>query len=413
MYELIAHQKLESTASAITFSNIPQTYTDLYVTVSVRSTNADDGLFFKFNNTTSNTSWRNLLGYGTGTLSQGGGGWLAGGGVRSGTASTFTNVQVYVPSYASGVAKTASVDSTSEENGSTAYQFLVNNLWNDTAAINRIDFYLQGGQLAVGSSATLYGVNRVSATSPMATGGSITYADGYWYHTFLSSGTFTPLVNLNTEFLVVAGGGGGGYQHGGGGGAGGYYSNKFTATASTGYTVTVGAGGVSNTNNSAPGGTGSNSTFNSITMLGGGGGGDRFSSPGTNGGSGGGGGYFTAAGAGTPPYGNSGGAGDAHGGGGGGAGAAGQASTSTLAGNGGIGLQWVNGKYYAGGGGGGHQGSSDPASLGGLGGGGNGSGAVSGIAGEIGTGGGGGGSRYPGYSYGHGGSGVVIIRYKA
>lgn len=160
--QLIQHQELASTQAAITFSSIPSTFTDLFLQVSVRSTNGDDGLFFKFNNTTSNTSWRNLLGYGSGVLSQSGGGWLAGGGVRSATSNTFTNVGVYIPNYAGSTAKGASVDSTSEDNSSTGYQFLVANLWNDTTAINRIDFYLQGGSLTQYSSATLYGILKGS-----------------------------------------------------------------------------------------------------------------------------------------------------------------------------------------------------------------------------------------------------------
>lgn len=160
--KLIQTQVLGGSAAAITFSSIPQTYTDLFLKVSVRSTNADDGLFFKFNNTTASTSWRNFLGYGSGVLSQTGSGWLAGGGVRSGTASTFTNIDIYIPNYAGSTVKTASVNSTSEENSSTGYQFLVANLWNDPAAINRIDLYLQGGSLTQYSSVSLYGITRGS-----------------------------------------------------------------------------------------------------------------------------------------------------------------------------------------------------------------------------------------------------------
>jgi hypothetical protein len=160
--KIIQHQELASTQSAITFTSIPQTYTDLCLLLSVRSTNSDDGLFFKFNNTTANTTWRNLLGYGTGTLSQGGSGWLAAGGVRSGTSNTFTNVGIYIPNYAGNTAKTSSVDSVSEENSSTAYQFLVQNLWNDSTAVSRIDVYLQGGSLTQYSSATLYGILKGS-----------------------------------------------------------------------------------------------------------------------------------------------------------------------------------------------------------------------------------------------------------
>lgn len=161
--QLIETQTLGSSQAAITFSSIPSTFTDLFLQVSVRSTNGDDGLFFKFNNTTANTSWRNLLGYGTGRLSQSGGGWLAGGGVRSNTASTFTNIGVYIPNYTAAVAKTASVDSTSSEASTTGYQFIVANLWNDTTAINRIDLYLQGGSLTQYSSVSLYGITAGSS----------------------------------------------------------------------------------------------------------------------------------------------------------------------------------------------------------------------------------------------------------
>ena len=46
-------------------------------------------------------------------------------------------------------------------------------------------------------------------------GGSITTAGGYTYHTFTSSGTFTNTVaNLSIQYLVVAGGGGGGGNQG-------------------------------------------------------------------------------------------------------------------------------------------------------------------------------------------------------
>jgi hypothetical protein len=44
----------------------------------------------------------------------------------------------------------------------------------------------------------------------------------YWYHTFVSSGTFTPQKAISCDYLVVAGGGGGGQDdNGAGGGAGG------------------------------------------------------------------------------------------------------------------------------------------------------------------------------------------------
>ena len=414
MYELIAHQKLDSSASAITFSNIPQIYTDVHVAVSARSTNADDNLYFKFNNTTSNTSWRNLLGYGTGVLSQSGTGWLAGGGVRSNVSNTFTNISIYVPNYAGSAVKSASVDSTSEETGSNGYQFLTASLWNDTTAINRIDLYLQGGQLAAGSSATLYGINRTSAIGkPKAIGGNITYANGYWVHTFTGSGTFYANEALTADVLVVSGGGGGG-DVGGGGGAGGYQitSGMYVTKGAT-LPAIIGSGGSA----AGTGSNGSTSRFSVLTAPLGGGGGGGYQTAGLAGGSGGGGGSFNGAagGAGTSGQGNNGGAGSSNSlsaqrgaGGGGGGGSTGSSGVNNgTGGAGGAGILW-NGAYYAGGGGG--EGFYT-GGAGGVGGGGTGGiNASAATAGTANTGGGGGGSQL--YT-GNGGSGVVIVRYRA
>lgn len=431
--ELIQHQKLTSSQSAITFSSVPATYTDLFVQVSVRSTNGDDNLYFKFNNTTSNTSWRNLLGYGSGVSSQSGTGWLAGGGVRSGTSSTFTNIGVYVPNYAGSTPKTASVDSTSEENSTTGYQFLTASLWNDTAAINRIDFYLQGGQLAAGSSVSLYGVKKFVASAAKATGGTITYdaASSSWIHTFTSSGIFTPTENLNNvEYLVIAGGGGGGnstgVQYSSGGGAGGYRSSvigemsgggataesKISLTKNTAYGVIVGAGGAAQTQ-------GSDSSFAGITSLGGGRGRGESFGGGYSGGSGSGGTKVSnGGGAGTAGQGYAGGWGSSSGsysdsasGGGGGAGGIGMAYASDWFTNsplsGGVGLQSsITGTlawYAAGGTGAGYYFGERTNGIGGS--------TPNDMDGIVNTGSGGGGGRFG--NGGAGASGIVIIRYKA
>ena len=130
----------------------------------------------------------------------------------------------------------------------------------------------------------------------LPSGGNITSAGGYRYHTFTSSGTFgNTLSSLAIECLVVAGGGGGGSgDDGGGGGSGGGAGGAIdtTATLNTGnYTVTVGGGGQGgNRGGNQSGAVGSNSSFNSNTAIGGGRGIDSGGSitP-SNGGSGGGG----------------------------------------------------------------------------------------------------------------------------
>ena len=274
-----------------------------------------------------------------------------------------------------------------------------------------------------------------------ASGGTITYVNGYKIHTFTTVGNSTFTVNSGSgsaKVLIVAGGGGGGYDRAAGGGGGGvvYYSSQSLSTGT--YTVTVGDGGAGSTswngvlgtgaNNGANGG---NSSVTGLTVAVGGGGGGTYAA-GNTGGSGGGGhgnGSY-AGGSGTSGQGNAGGAGtsgtNSNSGGGGGAGGAGVAGgpSSTIdpaGGTGGVGLQYsISGTatYYGGGGGGSiafdnFSGTSGNG-LGGLGGGGN-SGQTRGANGSPGTpntgGGGGGGANIPQGSGGKGGSGIVIISY--
>ena len=274
----------------------------------------------------------------------------------------------------------------------------------------------------------------------LPSGGNITSAGGYRYHTFTSSGTFgNTLSSLAIECLVVAGGGGGGSgDDGGGGGAGGGAGGAIdtTATLSTGnYSVVVGGGGQGgNRGGNQTGAVGSNSIFNSNTAIGGGYGIDNGAgtSP-SNGGSGGGGFRGGAGGTGTSGQGNNGGAGSGNsskgaGGGGGGKEQSGQGAPSIYRGGaGGGGINWKSlGTSYAGGGGGGGDTGGDNAggaggANGGSGTGGGGSGTAGGYQGNnpnngtANRGGGGGGtgaSTGTFYTGSNGGSGVVIIRYQ-
>jgi hypothetical protein len=319
-------------------------------------------------------------------------------------------------------------------------------LWRSTSAINIITLYANATgtkNFLAGSTFELYGIlaEGVSPTTK-ATGGAVYSDSTYYYHVFGASGTFTPTQSITADVLVVAGGGGGGDTAGGGGGAGGLLGFNSQSLTATGYTVTVGGGGTAGSgyNGSGKGGLGGDSQFGALTLVKGGGGGGDYTNAGggglggtgLTGGSGGGGGVGTtsggAGGAATSGQGSAGGAAAIVGsnypaGGGGGAGAVGNAAASNVAGNGGVGLStyssWglatgtgenVSGTYYYAGGGGGAQ--STNRALGGYGGGGLGgsnSPAIAGAAGLLSTGGGGGGGRDN--LAGKGGSGVVIVRY--
>jgi hypothetical protein len=447
-------------ASSVTFSGIPQTgYTDLVVKASARGTLAQvyDTFWMQFNNSTPNYSPStpttiSLQGSGSAATSSAFSGLQTLQNGATATASTFGTAEFYIPNYTSSNFKSVSTDAATETNATTAYTNLMASLWSDTSAITSITLFPSSGNTFVqGSTFYLYGVAKLGTTPaivPYATGGDIIDTDGtYWYHTFLSSGTFTPQKSITADYLVVAGGGGAGrYDQnnaGSGGGAGGLRSTV-TATGGGGsletalslgtsaYTVTVGAGGAGATS-TAPGSSGSNSVFATITSLGGGGG-YATANNGITGGSGGGAGAGDATGntggSGTTGQGYAGGntftggsfPGNRIGSGGGGAGAVGgNENNNGNGGNGGSGVATsISGSSvtYAGGGGGGVTNGAGGAGTGGSGGGGTG-GDASSLNGSNGTanrGGGGGGAggnnTVPATgSAGAGGSGIVIVRY--
>jgi hypothetical protein len=325
-------------------------------------------------------------------------------------------------------------------------------LWRNTNAITSIRYSLQAGNIAVGSTFSLYGI-KAAVTSPAAkaTGGTIYEDDTSFYHVFGASGAFVPSQALTCQYLVIAGGGGGGSNNtaGGGGGAGGYRSSMIgelsgansspesTLSFASGpsYTVTIGGGGGGG--NSSPGTSGTASSIIggaiSITSAGGGGGGQGN---GVAGGSGGGGNGQTAAGitggSGTSLQGLAGGNGlqtsvNYSAGGGGGAGAIGSTAISQYGGNGGAGqTSYLVGMPIVRAGGGGGANTNDPAGpqsiaggTGAAGGGNGGRGSNSfgqtGFAATANSGsGGGGGATHTGvavYAGGAGGSGIVIIKY--
>ena len=429
--------------SSITFSSIPQTgYTDLVIKTSTRQTaNTNrEPFFLRFNGSTTNYSSRMVQGEGgsgsaasyTNVFGITNGLPLGASPTAGQTANTFSSGEFYIPNYTSANFKSVSADNSSETNTTTDFQWaewLTAGLWSNTAAITSISIFAytpSSDTFAQGSSFYLYGVAKLGTTPaivPYATGGDTIMTDGtYWYHTFLSSGTFTPQKAISCDYLVVAGGGGGGGSFGGGGGGAGAFRTSIGGSplslATSAYSVTVGAGGAGTTGQGA---TGSNSVFSTVTSSGGGGGAVFSTGTGSNGGSGGGGSNNGSAGTGTTG-GNNGGAGSTgtsgqpSGGGGGGAGAVGSAGGFDIGGNGGNGLtSSISGSStaYAGGGGGSPDSRNTvSAGTGGSGGGGAGSTTGSGASGTANTGGGGGGSALGVTGTGgNGGSGIVIVRY--
>jgi hypothetical protein len=438
-------------ASSVTFNSIPQTgYTDLVIKASARSGGGSPTwLYVTFNGSASTYNNKVLQGSGSAASSSDVSAvarLFTGAMTDTGqTANTFANAEIYIPNYTSSNTKSASSDGVQENNATAATMGMWAGQWTGTAAITSIEIKPQNlNTFAQYSTFSLYGVSALGTTptkAPKATGGSIIQTDGtYWYHAFLSSGTFTPATALSCDVLVVAGGGGGGsgvYSAGGGGGAGGIFYATSQSISASAQTITVGGGGAGGVYPTAQNGTnGSNSSFASLTAGVAGGGGGTGATVGNNGGSGGGGGAGTTIAGGSSTQTGTGGTGYGFAGGtatagtaaagGGGSGAVGANGASLLAGDGGAGRNtwssWLSTtglgvSGFIAGGGGGANGYSTTA-AGGSGGGGAGAGynvtaPVAGTANTGSGGGGGGGTSAPTGSGAAGNSGLVIIRYLA
>ena len=440
-YTPIATQTLSANTASVTFSSIPQGYTDL-VLVYQFELSAVDNIAIRFNGDTgSNYSFTALYGDGSTPGSNRG---TSTTGINAGYDDGSGNIsRINIQNYSNATTNKTCIMRTD----SSTYAVARVGLWRNTNAINSITIYgtTGGTNINSGSTFSIYGI-QVGQAAQKAQGGNIVTTDGtYVYHTFTSSGSFIPSQALTADYLVVAGGGGAGGSaldgNGGGGGGAGGLRSTVTATGGGGslesalsltaksYSVIVGAGGAGGlAAGSTKGSSGNNSIFGTITSTGGGGGAGSSSGQNTplTGGSGGGGAPYVTApngAAGTANQGYAGGnpinSGSYGSGGGGGAGAVG-ANAGGTGGNGGNGVAVsISGSSvtYAGGGGGGVYGNYTSGS-GGTGGGGNagaGNGTNPGNAGTTNTGSGGGGSSAfntgAGAVGGNGGSGIVIIRY--
>lgn len=436
---------LSSAAASVTFTNIPQTYTDLIVVGELQITNNGYLIGVRFNSdSTALYSYTTLTGTGSTTSSIRKSNMVMSGLSQITSSTGRQTVIAQFQNYSNTTTNKTFISRANDSAGSVTANV---GLYRSTNAITSISIAESGdggsgtfgtGNILSGATFTLYGIG---SGSPKAFGGDVVATDGtYWYHAYRSSGRFEPVQTLSCDVLVVAGGGGASALSGGGG-AGGLLIHSSQSVSAQNYTITVGAGGVATDNRNAVGGNGSNSQFGTLTASvgGGGGGGDQNAGstlPGGNGGSGGGGGRANVGGTGTSGQGYNGGNGFSAayygGGGGGGAAAAGANAVSNNGGNGGIGfynsvtnamgLATSTGElsggnyYYAGGGGGGS--NNGVNSTGGLGGGGNSTSSANaqtttGIAGDANTGGGGGGNNAVGTGQfgGNGGSGIVIVRY--
>jgi len=156
--------EITSPTSSITFSSIPQGYTDIKLVVSVRSgvVNPYDFIYFYLNTPGTGAYTQRLIrSDGSTVISQLNNisfyplQMINGSGS---TVNTFASGEIYIPNYRSSNQKLFSVDLVQENNGTDAYADIQAGLWNQTAAITAMTLASGSGLYLAKSTFTLYGV---------------------------------------------------------------------------------------------------------------------------------------------------------------------------------------------------------------------------------------------------------------
>lgn len=174
---------LISTATAtggttVSLTSIPQTYTDLMVQISARSTYSGGGavsLAFSFNSIGTSYAGKSFQVYANNTVTANNDGivtysGITGGGARvvassdAGTASTFGNSNIYIANYTSSNNKSVLIDTVTESEtagASTPAGLLLGSyIWSNSAAITSISFGLEVGSFVSPSTFYLYGIKN-------------------------------------------------------------------------------------------------------------------------------------------------------------------------------------------------------------------------------------------------------------
>jgi hypothetical protein len=171
-YTLISSNVFGSSAASFTFSAIPSTYTDLVVRVSTRldstASNYPSIMSVKYNGDGTTTLYSNTYVYGqdatSGSFNESSTTRTGAYGSNSGisTSNTFSNIEMYIPSYGISQNKPLSVFGVAEINDANFSIVAASaSLYRNTATISSISFStVSGANFVAGSSFYLYGISK-------------------------------------------------------------------------------------------------------------------------------------------------------------------------------------------------------------------------------------------------------------
>ena len=165
-YTLIASSTVGAGgSSSISFTSIPQTYTDLLIKVSTRSTNANtqDYIALQLNSdTVTSYAYRRLYGNGSSAGSDTASnlnlvGYQA---AANDTGSVFGNGEIYIPNYTATGVKAINGDTVNENNATAANTALTATFSPSGSAVSTITLTCGSGNFVQYSTAYLYGIKN-------------------------------------------------------------------------------------------------------------------------------------------------------------------------------------------------------------------------------------------------------------
>jgi len=164
---LISSQTLGTAAASVTFSSIPSTYTDLVLKASIRTNRASefDAVRLEINSDSSALYSTTTL-YGAGSVGSGSGANSSYSYILNGqqngdnsVANTFSNFELYIPSYTASQSKPLSSFSGTEDNNTYAWIYSIAGLYRSNTAISGLKLTSNtGNNFVAGSSFYLYGL---------------------------------------------------------------------------------------------------------------------------------------------------------------------------------------------------------------------------------------------------------------
>ena len=156
-YESIATQTLSPTATTVTFSSIPSTYTDLVVVCAYNRVSGGNNISMRLNGDTTNYSETYIEGDGTNVV--------------SGRNANDSNMRIAFIVGGTGTSQSTMIINLQNYSNTTTYKTVLTRysegstgvgasvgLWRSTASINSVEIGCAGINFATGSTFTLYGI---------------------------------------------------------------------------------------------------------------------------------------------------------------------------------------------------------------------------------------------------------------